>query len=268
MHRPPLSKRNNPQQIEEYFELQEELSLPLKLSLLEYVSSYFRSEDILRQFERRNDLVLPRNRSDMLEVLRKNDSVLLDAVDYLLGEHYDWEEVKGFLDDSRSIYDVGRDEQGRFQLHRRQPPELSVLVETALTSRGRAYDHLRRAVSYAFGRDSQPNDACFESTKALEVVAKPILTPNDQKATLGRMIAAVEAKPSKWITDFDANDHQDINSVVEMLKLVWETQLRHGDTDDPLEVPPKRAEMIVHLAVLLVHWFSSGRIRTSTQQTV
>lgn len=263
MHRPPLSKRNNPQQVEEYFELQEELSEPLKYSLLDFVDNYFRDSYSMRQFERRNDQVLPHDRSERLKALWNSDSLLLDAVDYILGEHYDWEEVKTFLDDARSIYDVGRDEQGRFQLQRRQPPELSDLVKTALTSRGRAYDHLRRAVSYAFGRDPQSNDACFESTKALEVVVKPIFTPNDQKATLGKMIAAAEAKPSKWVTDFDANGHHDIHSVVDMLKLVWETQLRHGDPDDPLEVPPKRAEMIVHLAVLLVHWFSSGRIRTS-----
>ncbi len=261
MHRPPLSRRNNPQEIEEYFELQEELSEPLKYSLLDFVDGYFRLEHTRRQFERRNDQVFPHDRTERLKALWNSDSFLLDAVDYILGEHYDWEEVKGYLDDSRSIYDVGLDDQGRYQLQRRQPPELSELVETTLSSRGRAYEHLRRAVSYAFSREPQPNDACFESTKALEVVAKPIFTPNDDLATLGKMIRAAEDKPSKWITDFGVDGHDDINSVIGMLKLVWETQFRHGDPDDPLEVPPKRAEMIVHLSVLLVHWFSSDKIR-------
>ncbi|WP_419925222.1 hypothetical protein [Candidatus Poriferisocius sp.] len=267
MHRPPLSKRNNSDQVEEYFTLQEELSEPLKYSLLGFVDKGFRDKQTVNQFERRHDQVLPHVRTEMLQALLKGDSFLLDAVDYLLGEWHDWREVKSYLDDSRSIYDVGRDDQGRYQLQRRQPPELSNLVDDALSSRGRVYDHIRRAVAYAFGRNPQPNDACFESTKALEVIAKPIFIPNDQKATLGKIIGAAEAKPSKWITDFDAEGDDDISAVVDMLKLVWETQLRHGDADDLLEVPPKRAEMIVHLAVLLVHWFSSGRIRVSTSRS-
>ena len=144
MHRPPLSKRNNPEQIEEYFTLQEKLSEPLKYSLLNFIDEHFRSQYTVSQFERRNDRVLPHDRKEMLQAFWNDDSFLLDAVDHIVGEEYDAEDVKNYLDDSRSIYDVGLDDQGRFQLQRRQPPELSELVESALSMRGRAYDHLRR----------------------------------------------------------------------------------------------------------------------------
>ena len=86
-----------------------------------------------------------------------------------------------------------------------------------------------------------------------------MITPNDPRATLGKMCAAMRQKPEKWETDseFDGS----VQTVVAMMDMVWKGHLRHGDESAPLEVPQEAAEMTVQTAVLLVSWFRSERIR-------
>jgi len=75
------------------------------------------------------------------------------------------------------------------------------------------------------------------------------------------MIAAMEAKPTKWATDLTSPDLDGVGTVIGMMKAVWKGHLRHGNPSEPLDVPAERCEMIVHSAALLVHWFTSGRMR-------
>ena len=73
------------------------------------------------------------------------------------------------------------------------------------------------------------------------------------------MIGAIRLKPEKWETDsaFDGS----VQTVLAMMDMVWKGQLRHGDEDALLEASQEAAEMTVQMAVLLVSWFRSGRIR-------
>ena len=73
------------------------------------------------------------------------------------------------------------------------------------------------------------------------------------------MISAVRAKPEKWETDTGLDGS--VQTVLVMMDMVWNGQLRHGDEDAPLEVSQEAAEMTVQTAVLLVSWFRSDRIR-------
>ena len=134
-----------------------------------------------------------------------------------------------------------------------------LLLEESINDHGRASDHLSRAWSQCFGRDTNLNEACIEAAKAVEVAAKPLVTPDDPRATLGKMCSAIEIKPSKWETDLEYT--HDVQTILHMMRFVWEGQLRHGDENAPLEVTEEGAQMIVSAAVLLVTWFSSGRIR-------
>ena len=99
----------------------------------------------------------------------------------------------------------------------------------------------------------------MEAVKAIEIAAKPVITPDDPVSTLGKMIGAIRDKPDKWETDseFDGS----VNTVLSMMEMVWKGHLRHGDETAPLEVTQESAEMTVQTAVLLVSWFRSGRIR-------
>lgn len=130
----------------------------------------------------------------------------------------------------------------------------------ALAAGDRAAEHLRRAWSKAFARRSDPNGACLEAVAAIEVAAKPVVCPNNSKATLGTIIRDMNSKPSKWTTDTEAD--ADIEKIVAMLELVWTGHFRHGDEAKPIDVTRDGGMMIVQLASVLVHWFRSGRVRS------
>ena len=167
--------------------------------------------------------------------------------------------LESFFVEARSTYRIGVDEDDVYMIQLRQPEELSSLIETEASQPGRQAEHLRAAWAKCFGLHPDLNEACTEAVKAIEVAAKPVVTPNDPLATLGKMISAVRDKPEKWETDsaFDGS----VQTVLGMMDMVWKGQLRHGDEDAPLEVSQEAAEMTVQTAVLLVSWFRSGRIR-------
>jgi len=166
--------------------------------------------------------------------------------------------VDSELAQARSAYCVGLDGNGRYELQYRQPEALTALVEEATLGTDRASEHLRRAWSKAFGRQPDPNGACVEAVAAIEVAARPIVSPNNGRSTLGTIIRDINAKPSKWTSDSEADD--DIEKIVAMMDLVWTGHFRHGDDSKPISVSNAGAEMIVHLAAILVHWFTSGRV--------
>ena len=165
-------------------------------------------------------------------------------------------ELDGILEEAGSAYCVGTDEVGKFELQFRQAEEMTELLETEAGLPGNAAAHLRKAWSKCFRLSPDPNDACGEAVKAIEVAAKPVITPNDLRATLGKMCAAMRRESEKWETDseFDGS----VQTVVAMMDMVWKGHLRHGDESAPLEVSQEAAEMTVQAAVLLVSWFRAG----------
>ena len=200
-------------------------------------------------------------------------------------------ELKSYLDDARSVYDVipisNRDydspAQGNehelaipvmgvqtmmppmgdyyYQLGYRQPQEISKLAEDATSDRSRASEHLRSAWSSAFSRKANMNAACFAAVKAIEAAARDTIEPKKSKPTLGTMISAMKDKRTKWQTDLGSPDSEDITMIISMMNMVWKGHSRHSNPDELIDVPPERCEMIVHSAALLVHWFSSGKVR-------
>lgn len=170
------------------------------------------------------------------------------------------------LEQARSAYVVGMDGNNQYELQHRQPEELTGIVADATSGSDRASEHLRRAWSKAFGRNPDPTGACVEAVAAIEVAAKPVISPNNPKATLGTLIRDIKVKPSKWTTDSEADG--DVEKVVSMMEIVWTGHFRHGDDSKPIDVSKEGSEMIVQLAALLVHWFRSGRICASRHGNV
>lgn len=196
------------------------------------------------------------------DALTNDRALLLDAVDVALG----WakEADAGFLEHTlmvaRSGYRVGRDESGGYELQLRQSQEMTRLIETEANQPGRAAEHLRTAWSRCFGRDPDPKGACREAVEAVEVAAKPVVSPRNARTTLGTLCRDMKADLSKWETDFDFEGSVEI--VLGMMEMIWNRgHNRHGDASAPLDVPQEAAEMMVQTAVLLVGWFRSGRIR-------
>lgn len=99
--------------------------------------------------------------------------------------------------------------------------------------------------------------AYSEAVKAIETAAAPVVIPNDPKPTLGKVISAIEAKPSKFKVAIEDDHAGEIGPVVDLMRMVWRGHAgRHGG---PGPTKPQ-AEMAVHAASTLVQWFSSGAV--------
>ena len=267
--RPPWSQRQTAEDIEQFFVLREGVPEGLLGSLLGIVDAYYgggsNGPALVAHLARLTDRALSEP-DDLLYEVEDDHELLLDAVDHAL-RYTDYDHfalataVKSFLDDARSVYDITEAGGSRFELAWRQPPEMTELVEQATSERSRAAEHLRRAWSHAFAREPKPTEACLDAVKAVEAAARPTIEPNNSKATLGTMIKAVEQKPQKWTTSCPA-DAGSVETVAAMMRMIWKAHLRHGNPNEPLDVSAETCEMLVHTAAVLVHWFTTGRIRT------
>ena len=273
--RPPWSKRQTSESIEEFFVLREGVPDGLRNSLLGVFDDYFlrrglvdveRTEHLARLTERQ----LPQYVGSLRELVSHDSELLLDAIDHALqypgaDEQASLSLLKktmSYFDDVRSVYDVVQIDGLKCELARRQPPELTEIVAKVTSDRSRASEHLRRAWSHAFARQPDPSAACIEAAKAVEAAALATIEPNNPKATLGTMLKVVETKPEKWTTVFESSDAGSLETVISMMWMIWKGHLRHGNPEEPIDVSTEQCEMIVHTAALLVHWFSSGRIKT------
>jgi hypothetical protein len=125
---------------------------------------------------------------------------------------------------------------------------------------GNAGRHLGAAWDKVYGRSPDASGAYREAVRAVEAVAKPVVTAADPAATLGKVIKAMTDKPAKWTADLGS-----VDVVADMMGQLWTSQLdRHGTDDEtvPLSVSAAKAEAALHLAVTLVHLFQSGAVRS------
>lgn len=279
MKRRPLSVRSSPNKWREHDGPHEGVPPGLRTSLIAWLAPWFFFRDdmygerypnheLMMKFERIHGQPLPPTMGPFGKHLTENPDLILDAVDFILGElqpsSYSGdpepvEELVQFLAEARSVYTVGVDENGRYELQRELPPEVMATAEQAMATPDRAAEHLRTAWSKAYGRDPDPSGAYGHAVKAVEAAGKPTVSPDNAATTLGTMIRDMEAKPSKWTTAIDADD--DIEKVIEMMRLLWRGEYRHGDPTKPVAVTAEAAEAAVHLAATLVQWFRSGAIR-------
>lgn len=280
MARRPLSVRGSPENWGEHDGPHEGVPAGLRTSLIAWLVQWFffvddvygeryPNHELMMKFERIHGRPLPLPTIGPFgKHLNENPELILDAVDFVLGELQPSiytgepeavEELVHYLAEARSVYTVGRDQDGRYELQRFVPPEVLAAAEQAMSASDRASEHLHAAWSKAYGRDPDPSGAYGHAVKAVEAAGKPVVSPENLKTTLGTMIRDLEAKPSKWSTVIDADG--DIEKVIEMMKLLWYGEYRHGDESKPVTVTPEAAEAALHLAVTLVHWFRSAAIR-------
>ena len=271
--KPPFSIREDPERREQFFALQTGVPAGLRPLLRAWaVNMYLDSERKAIDFTKLTELELLIDRQitpdgfrsshlQFTDALTSDNALLLDAVDIALrwADDADTSLLEQILVKARSAYCVGRDEEGDYEIQLRQLQEMTELVQSETNQPGHAASHLRNAWSKCFGRNSDPKGACREAVEAIEVAAKPVITPDDPVATLGKMCSAIRDKPEKWETDseFDGS----VDTILGMMDMVWKGHYRHGDENAPLEVSQEAAEMTVQTAVLLVSWFRPGRIR-------
>lgn len=152
-------------------------------------------------------------------------------------------------------------------LERRVGETMMSLGEQAMSPPTRAAKLLRSAWINAYGLNPQPSKAFFDAVKAVESVAKPVISPDDKGAHLGRMSNYVRDHEHEFTVLLEPVQGSAVAYFNEMLKLLWRSEFdRHGqdDEDVPIEVSREQAEAGVGLATVLVQWFNDGVFRRVT----
>jgi hypothetical protein len=160
------------------------------------------------------------------------------------------------LHEGNSVYEVRDDGLG---LEFRVAPGVTDAVSSAVDgATGSAGDHLATAWNAAYGRTADPVKAYSEAIKATEAALTPRISPNDTKATLGKLITAVAAKPEKWT--FVLGDDR-VGVVLGMMQALWGGQTsRHGGTAPTRHETIEEARSAVHIAATLVQFGTSGAL--------
>jgi hypothetical protein len=194
--------------------------------------------------------------------MEKEDEFALDVLDWML-HHWqqfgaDWyaeqwaQELSEILRQGGSAWEVTA-KDGGYQLTRRAVGPVVEVLEHTATEATRAHNHLVSAWSKLTGRNPDPSGAYREAVRAVEAVAKPIILPDNDRATLGQMIAALRDKPDKWTATIGT-----VDNLRAQMGAVWTGQLdRHGTNDEtvPLNVSPEEADAAFSTCLNLVRMF-------------
>jgi hypothetical protein len=191
---------------------------------------YFDS-DLIRRIEMavRFDPPLPTSNSEeaaaaILQRFRDNSPQAIDVLDYLLHRLppvYSWQdwdgqavELKRILDEGGSVWDVTTGDEGdtgaKYEVTRRVAgPVVDAIQELGSVSE-RAGHHLREAWTLLLGSHPDPSAAYHAAVQAVEIAAKPVVSPNNATATLGTMRGQLRADqrdhPGTWT--FELGDFQ------------------------------------------------------------
>ncbi|WP_420612093.1 hypothetical protein [Candidatus Spongiisocius sp.] len=209
----------------------------------------------------------PQKAANSLLDLIAEDTVGLDILDFCLylcnksvGSAQALERI---LDESGSAWTVGIDLDGRYCLERRVDVTTEKAARAEIAQPGNAAAYLRDAWHYTYGRNPNSSHAFNNAVRAVEAAARPVVTPMDKAATLGKMVSALRDKPGKWETLIG-----DVETVRKMMEAIWTSQFdRHGtdDTTKPRNVSTAEAEAAVQFAVTIVQIFRNEAIsRLST----
>ena len=192
---------------------------------------------------------------------------VLELLVHLLGQAADFDgnnvalilELATHLDEGRSVYDVRPDESGTgWTIGRRVDPTVAAQAQLVMDAGGTPADYLNAAWHACY--DLHPdNERAFDKViEAIEAAARPVISANSTRATLGTMIRDLRQKPSKWTTTLGT-----VEQLTERLQALWSIQPRHGtpDPNEVREVTREEAVACMHEAVTLVHAFTTGLIR-------
>jgi hypothetical protein len=173
------------------------------------------------------------------------------------------------LADAWSIYEVNSDGWG---LRRRVPEYVAAALDEATSAAsakpdaGTAAAQLRAASEATRAFNPDASRAYSLAIKAVESAAHAVVEPNNLRATLGTMRGMLRSNPDAFELAVPGPDGTgSIAPIVAMMSLLWEGQTsRHGAQTPTREETPEEAGMAVDLAVLLVNWFTAGRVRRRT----
>lgn len=208
-----------------------------------------------------------------LEKPLRNQVALLDVIDWLLHRGKgSAETLERLLATAGHVLRVSPDGDGLVQ---RLDPSAWALYQYATRPQDAASDHMHEAWTLTFGQHPKPGQGWGEAVKAVECLLKPVVSPNDSKATLGKMTAAIRNGHDKWTCalpsrDLKVNGHQTVKPGLEILTDCLATigyqPGRHGG-DDTGQVEQVTAESMVLLATTVLGWLRNGVLSLADTQT-
>lgn len=235
-----------------------DIDLTLRLNVQRFINDYPTVGDVV---------------AAALEKPLRNQVALLDVIDWLLHRGKgSAETLERLLATAGHVLRVSPDGDGLVQ---RLDPSAWALYQHATRPQDAASDHMHEAWTLTFGQHPKPGQGWGEAVKAIECLLKPIVSPNDSKATLGKMTAAIRNSHDKWTCalpsrDLKVNGHQTVKPGLEVLTDCLATigyqPGRHGG-DDTGQVEQVTAESMVLLATTVLGWLRNGVLSLADTQT-
>ena len=153
------------------------------------------------------------------------------------------------------------------RLERRVDETLQRVASDVLATKTRPAQYLRDAWRNAWGRSPDASGSYGDAVRAVEAAYRSIVSPDNERTTLGTIISDIENKPQKFGTRLQPrNDRNNAERIAGMMRMLWEGQRdRHGadDPDTPLSL--EEAQDAVVLAVTLVHFAQQGGFESSNR---
>ena len=203
-----------------------------------------------------------------LEETGHDQIAALDVMDWLLGHGCGQADALEYI--LKSAGHVLRVSPDGSRIVERIDPALWDEYEQVTQLDDQASQYMQEAWTLAFGREPNLSDAWGRAIKAIETLLKPIVSPKNDKATIGSMASALRQAPDKWeckLPDRVYNVNGEINSkrgievFIDALATIGYQPDRHG-SDQPQDVDEATARSVLFLATTVVGWLRDGILRT------
>lgn len=211
---------------------------------------------------------------------------LLDLVDQILELASDWSirhdetlskrcklrvfALRSILQDARSLYTVIPRDGGGVMLATRVDPTLRAAVDREAGTATSAAAHLRLAWSALHKLEPDPAIAYREAVKALEATLAPLVLPNDQAPTLGKVKTAIMNGGWKFSLDrtgppgktpaISESASSSVTFLVDLIERVYGSEARHGEGGVSRKQSQEEAAAAVYSALAVMGWVSAGAI--------
>ena len=197
-----------------------------------------------------------------------DESLALDVIDWLLDHGCGHaQSLEHILKSAGHVLRVSPDGS---RLVERIEPTLWDEYEQVTRLDDQASQYMQEAWALAFGRNPNVGDAWSKAIKAIETLLKPIVSPKNNKATIGSMTSELRQAPDKWECklpdrEYKANGETNVKPGIEVfidaLAAIGYQPDRHG-SDQPQDVDEATARSVLFLATTVVGWLRDGILRT------
>lgn len=200
--------------------------------------------------------------------VRNNEMHALDMLEAVLAtcesshqEHY-MHLANTLFQEGSSKWIAVKNDDGNITLEERVDETMRDAFEDAVSVISKSSDYLKESWIDIFGRNPNPSDGYGKAIKAIEAASWPIILPNDNTATLGKIIGEVGANPNKWASSISEKTPSTISkSLEQQMRLVWEGQTNRHGTATPIPESQEAAEQAIIIAVGVCNQFNRGHIK-------